>query len=222
MTDDEIDEYVRRYLGDRKPTSRYASFDYCFNHFQEYRDGDRLEQLLEPGHLQLACLQLGFFLASWGMYRGGSQLSTHSAKVLEPVVETIVSSPRDAWGLDVDRYDREGIALALELGDRFGSVLPGGWSPTLRSKAMLGVFGCVPAFDRFVNKGLGVSGFRRKSLLLVRDFFDEHADVLDRHRGRTLDFATSTETERRYSQAKVVDMVFFVKGGGSPAVLDRG
>jgi hypothetical protein len=220
MTDDEIDEYVRRYLGDREPTSRYSSFDYCFNHFQAYREDDRLEQLLEPGHMQLACLHLGFFLASWGMYRGGSRLSTHSAKVFEPVVETIVGSPRDAWELDVERYDREGIALALELGNRFGSVLPGGWSPTLRSKAMLGVFGCVPAFDRFVNTGLGVSGFRRKSLVKVRDFFDEHADALEGHRGRTIDFATGQPTERRYSQAKVVDMVFFVKGGGSPAVAD--
>jgi hypothetical protein len=220
VTDDEIDQCIRRYRGDREPTSRYASFDYCFNHFQDYRENDRLGQLLEPEHLQLACLQLGFFLASWGMYRGGSKLSTHSAKVLEPVVKVIVSSPPEAWELDVERYDREGIALALELGERLRPVLPGGWSRTLVSKTMLGVFGCVPAFDRFVNTGLGVSGFRRKSLVRVREFFDEHAEVLERHREPTIDFVTGQATERRYSQAKVVDMVFFVKGGGNPAVGD--
>jgi len=220
MTDDEIDECVRRYLGDRRPTSRYASFDYCFNHFQGYREDDRLEQLLEPDHLQLACLQLGFYLASWGMFGRGAKLSTHSAKVLEPVVKAIVTSPRDAWELDVQGYDREGIALALALGEHFRAVLPGGWSRTLQSKTLLGVFGCVPAFDRFVNKGLGVSGFRRKALVRVRDFHDEHAEALDRHRRPTIEFATGATTDRRYTRAKVVDMVFFVQGGGSPAVID--
>ena len=65
---------IRTYLdGDdansgRDPTGRYASFDYCFNYFQSFRTYPA--ELTSPGNLELSCLQLGFYLASWGMLRG--------------------------------------------------------------------------------------------------------------------------------------------------------
>lgn len=62
----DIERKIARYLGDRQPTARYASFDYCFNYFQFHREQGRLEDLLEGEALQLSCLHLGFYLASWG------------------------------------------------------------------------------------------------------------------------------------------------------------
>ncbi len=43
----------------------------------------------------------------------------------------------------------------------------------------------------------------------------EHADVIERYRIPTLDFRADQPTRRRYSRAKVVDMIFFIEGGGS-------
>src|SRR5579885_2777245 len=74
---------------DRSPGGRYASFDYCFNYFQGVRERGEAEQLLDEANLQMSCLQLGYYLASWGMMRGSGQLLQRSLRGLVPVVEVI-------------------------------------------------------------------------------------------------------------------------------------
>ena len=74
------------------PLERYASFDYCFNHFQSFRERGKVDQLASPEYMQLSCLQLGFYLASWGMLRGSTFLFTKSAKVYEGVVHAIAAA----------------------------------------------------------------------------------------------------------------------------------
>ncbi len=54
------------------PDDRYTSFDYCYNYFRTTND---LNQDIEK-----SCLVLGFYLASWGMFRGSSFLLQHSIK----------------------------------------------------------------------------------------------------------------------------------------------
>ncbi len=76
MNSVDLDANLRRYLdggtgsGGRKPNERYASFDYCFNYFQSFRELGNISALAGPANVQLSCLQLGFYLASWGMLRG--------------------------------------------------------------------------------------------------------------------------------------------------------
>ena len=61
---------IKKYLdGDadsegRKPDARYASFDYCFNYFQSFREAGESAALAKPANIQLSCLHLGFYLAS--------------------------------------------------------------------------------------------------------------------------------------------------------------
>src|SRR5216117_2204852 len=76
---------------------------------------------------------------------------------------------------------------------------------------MLGVFGCVPAFDAYFRKGFGVSTLGRKSLRKIARFNEDHAEAIETHRVPTLDFASGAETARRYTRAKVIDMIFFVE-----------
>ena len=57
---------------DRDPNSRDASFDFCFNYFQSFRDRRDIAAIAAPERLEVSCLQLGFYLASWGMYRGST------------------------------------------------------------------------------------------------------------------------------------------------------
>lgn len=67
---------IKRYLDGvsesdgRRPDARYASFDYCFNYFQSFREARNIAALASSANLQLSCLHLGFYLASWGMLRG--------------------------------------------------------------------------------------------------------------------------------------------------------
>src|SRR4030042_1465332 len=93
---------LRRYLDGRKPDARYTSFDYCFNYFQSFRDLGKVAAIAYTENLQLSCLQLGFYLASWGMYRGSSNLLQKSVLHLVPVVETIADTDPSFWEIDAD------------------------------------------------------------------------------------------------------------------------
>ena len=73
--------------GKREPRARYTSFDYCFNYFQSHREQGKLLDLLRGDALQLSCLHLCFYLASWGMLRGSSELLQRSVRSFIPLVE---------------------------------------------------------------------------------------------------------------------------------------
>lgn len=209
---------LRRYLADRQdPSARYASFDYCFNYFRSHYEAGRAGTLADPQWMQTSCLQLGFYLASWGMFRGSTTLLTRSAHCFKPVIEAIAVAPMLAWETDVGDYDPESIAELIRIGRDLGRVLPGGHSDTLVTKTMLGVFGCVPAFDSYFRRGIGTSGFRPAGMRKVHDYWVRNADLIELHRVRTLDFDTGAHTERRYTRAKVIDMIFFIEGGRRPA-----
>lgn len=209
----EIEANLNAYLGAREQTGRYTSFDYCHNYFRSRYEEGRVAHLTDDDEIQLSCLHLGFYLASWGMLRGSSVLLQRSVKHFAPVVEVISQSPDQLWSIDADDYGDEACNLLFDAGRRIRAAFPEGASDILVTKIMLGVFGCVPAFDTYFKKGFGVWTFGRKALDRVSRFYAENAEVIDQHRVPTIDFATGNPTERRYSRAKVIDMIFFVQGG---------
>ena len=206
----DIEGNVNTYLGERMPTGRYSSFDYCFNHFQGHRG--RAVDLSSPEGVELSCLHLGFYLASWGMLRASSPLLRRSIKHYAPLIEAIAASPDEVWEIDVHGYSADAIQLLLETATRLRTALPDRASDTLITKIMLGVFGGVPAFDTFFRRGFGVSSLGSKSLYRIRDFYESNAEAIDRHLVPTLDFAKGQPTELCYTRAKVIDMIFFIAG----------
>jgi len=52
----DIEANLRTYLGQRGPTARYTSFDYCYNHFQLHRERGVLSKLVVGPNMQLAPL----------------------------------------------------------------------------------------------------------------------------------------------------------------------
>jgi len=207
----DVEANLRVYLGARRSTDRYSSFDYCFNHFQGHRD--KADDLSSAEGMELSCLHLAFYLASWGMLRGSSVLLQRSVKHYAPLIEAIASSPDEVWDTDANGYTLDAIELVLSTARQIRVALPEGASDILVSKIMLGVFGCVPAFDTYFRKGFGVSTFGRRSLRMIGDFYESNSEVIDRHLVPTLDFATGNPTDVRYTRAKVIDMIFFVEGG---------
>ena len=109
-----IEANLRTYLGQRTPTARYTSFDYCYNHFQRHRERGALHELVVGPNLQLSCLHLAFYLASWGMLRASSALLQRSVKHYVPVIEIIASSPAAIWNVDADCYTEANCGLVLE------------------------------------------------------------------------------------------------------------
>ncbi len=137
----------------RKPDERYASFDYCFNYFRSFYEQHRVADICRPENVQLSCLHLACYLASWGMLRN-SFLGNKSVRFYKLLLERIVQLGERPWRVDVDSYTDENVELLLETGKAIREALGDGNkpSPTLVTKVMLGVYGNVPAFDRYVRK----------------------------------------------------------------------
>jgi hypothetical protein len=196
-----------------QPTERYASFDYCFNYFQSFRERRIIEQIYSPENIQNSCLHLCFYLASWGMLRGSCPLLQKSIKFYIPLIEYLATAPKKLWEIDVDCYTREDIQLLRDCRKKISyALLPCGASDTLATKIMLGVFGNVPAFDSAFKLGIRVSNFGTMALEKISAFYQENKDIIDRFRMPTLDFLSGRHTERLYTRAKVIDMVFFIEG----------
>ncbi len=82
-----VGEKIRAYHGKMSNEHhRYRSWEHCFRYF----DGRSPEEILaDRDH---AALQLGFYLASWGMYRGSSFLLQHAYTSHLGVVDQLFSS----------------------------------------------------------------------------------------------------------------------------------
>lgn len=224
----DIEQNVRTYLGDRSPVERASSFDYCFNYFQAFRDRDAISEIAAPQHLELSCLHLGYYLASWGMLRGSTILHTKSYRFFEAIVRAISTEPLTSWDIDADGYTDDGVSTLIDTRDNLAAALTAkplhGTSRaptnTLLTKVMLGVFGSVPAFDTFFLRGFrAVTGergaFNRKSLKTIGVFYKTNAEMIDAQHISTIDAISGRPTSRRYTRAKIIDMTLLIEGGGS-------
>lgn len=208
---------MERYLARRSAEARYASFDYCYNHFQSARERGELDSIADGEDLMLSSLHLGFYLASWGMMRGSGELLQRSIRELLPVVRTIAAEPSDAWIIDVcdDGTYASGV---LALYRRIQAAFTIRASETLVTKTMLGVFGFVPAFDRYFRLGFGCRTVCTPTLDRIAQFYESNQGAIDAVDVHTLDALTGLPTDRRYPRGKIIDMIFFQSGFELPAV----
>lgn len=198
------------------PKERYSSFDYCFNYFQDFAEKGNAIELSSPLNIQMSCLHLGFYLASWGMLRGSSFLLEKSIKFYEPLIEKIAAADKRLWKIDVDSYSDDNITLLLEfchsIAESFERKVK--LTDTLTTKIMLGVFANVPAYDDFFRKGFHVHSFGKRTLKVVEQFYLENKKEIDAAAAHfsTYDFYSGEKTPRRYPKAKIIDMIGFIEG----------
>lgn len=233
MTDSEIITLVSQFKEQRTPEHRYASFDYCFNYFHGFKAG-RLQELAAKENLEKSCLHLGFFLASWGMLRMsgklGQQLNLrHFGRVITEISSWDSQHDLGAvWGMDADNYGAtEKRRLLRRCYSKIRELaLPDGQAKdiVLVTKIMLGVFGCIPAFDGLftgafrniygAQKGCAFRSFNDPALEALGHFYEEHRGVIDRlaKETRFFDYATGKETDTCYTKAKIIDMIGFQAG----------
>ena len=195
----------------RKPNERYASFDFCYNYFYSFYKRNKLNELADEKNLQMSCLQLGFYLASWGMMRN-SFLLEKSIKNYKNLIVVISKMNPKLWEIDVDKYDEENIELLLNCKKQIVEVLGKENKPsdTLVSKIMLGIFANIPAYDKYFRKSLKLHSLNKKSLLKIKKFYEENKETFDSFKIHTFDFLTSQKTDIIYTKAKLIDMCGFM------------
>lgn len=196
----------------RKPDERYASFDFCYNHFYSFYKQGKLNELANEKNIQTSCLQLAFYLASWGMLRGSSFLLEKSVRHYKSLIIAISKMSPKLWEIDVDNYNDETIQLLLECRKNISAALgiEGKSSDTLITKIMLGVFANVPAFDQYFRKSLGVFSLNKKALIKIKEFYETNKQDIDEFKIHTFDYLTGQETDIVYTKAKLIDMCGFM------------
>lgn len=198
----------------RNPNERYASFDYCFNYFQYFREKNIIKELISEKYLQQSCLQLAFYLANWGMLRGSSFLLEKSIRNYTALIKGIVGFDKKIWDIDVNSYNEENINLLLKCKEMIHKSFDKKSSDILITKIMLGVFGNIPAFDGFFKQGFHFSACNRSQLKKIAKFYKDNDKIIDKYSNKiyTYDFSSGKETKRNYTKAKIIDMVGFIEG----------
>lgn len=197
----------------KQPDERYASFDYCYNYFQSFREKNLIDKLNDNKNIHNSCLQIGFYLASWGMLRGSSFLLEKSVGFYKKLIEEIAIFDKRIWEIDVDNYDKN-IDLLLEFKEKIKNSLGSENRPTdtLITKIMLGVFANIPAYDNYFRTAFKTHSFGKKSLKIISEFYDKNQKIIDSYDIKTFDFITGKETQRKYTKAKIIDMIGFIEG----------
>ena len=140
---------------------RYKSWEYCFSYFNQLLDNH--------GDKDTASLHLAFYLASWGMYRGSSQLLQKDYRVHLPVIyELIKKENRFLRNINIEKFNtgsRETNTLLDLVGSLRKIYRDRGVSSTdtLITKVILGTYACLPAYDSLFLNGIGYWNNRVKS-----------------------------------------------------------
>jgi hypothetical protein len=216
MIHEKISAYFGEVVGD--PHHRYRSWEHCYHFFREVTPSGI------AGQRQNAALHLGFYLASWGMYRGSSFLLQRAYTAHLGVVDCL-ASPRFAplWEREFggEEADVELVPVTLDAADEIRKAYSQFGEPTetLVTKVLLGTFGCLPACDQyfiagFSGAGLGYSYLNAKLVRKLLAFSSEHLTELRREQATIRDHSGV-----HYPLMKLVDMYFWQLGyekGGQP------
>jgi len=212
----DIELVIEDFKSKSKSDDRYTSFDYCYNYFRKTND---LTQDIEK-----SCLVLGFYLASWGMFRGSSFLLQKSAKHFEPTIQYIATLDKSVWDIDADNYNEKNIQIIIKMYNNIKHLIISEKQSdiTLITKILLGIFGFIPAFDNnFCNSFRKISegqcGFRKlniKSLTFIKAFYESNRNIIDKlsEETYTKDFISGQKTTLNYPKAKIIDMYGFTIG----------
>ena len=215
MKQTDIYNVVDRFRSKLNPDGRFASFDYCYNYFKGATPASLTQDM------EKSCLTLGFYLASWGMFRGSSFLLKKSVKCFQPTIEYIATLDKSVWTIDVDNYNEQNIQTIIKIYNDIKERLieKDNQDLTLITKILLGVFGFIPAFDKyfcdtFRQISNGKCGFRvvnENSLNFIQQFYEANRDAIDQLAEGTFtkDFTTG-EAKINYPKAKIIDMYGFI------------
>lgn len=198
---------------------RYRSWEYCYKSFVEARKN-------KENNIDYLALQLAFYLASWGMYRGSSFLLQKDYKIHIPIVEEILKPEYDCL-LDLDcsnLINNKNIQDCLEnlnkkLKDYYRNIrssiiendVKQDISSILISKILLGALGCVPAYDRFFMDGVKLekvttANYNLRSLIKLAEFYQQYREQFEEIRKKMV------VGNLEYPQMKLLDMCFWQIG----------
>lgn len=215
-------EVVSEYYNflERDQHHRYKSWEHCYGYF-----GENYKDMSNPEISDKACLHLAFYLASWGMLRGGAFLLQKDYKIHQYFIDEVVSNAKY-----YHFFNREILArptkdmyqnideMIKDIRDTYtnhieevnGQKQAVRLTDTLVSKILLGVYGNVPAYDRYFVAGIklfGINTTLSKISIeqLINFFYTYENEFIQCHQYDSL-------TQIQYVPMKWIDMFFWQVG----------
>ena len=234
VKEEKLKDAIELFHRNTEAKQRYASYDFCYGYFQTHRH-------VLAHNIELSCMHLWAYLASWGMLRGSSKLLKEcSMKALAEVVVYLSTLSDDDWKLDlglnkdgsfdetksqriIDIYKELNKMVANILGqDEYKENL------TLVTKIMLGTLGCIPAFDHFFtetfrnlySKECGFRTLSIKALLCIQNFYISNKEIIDSMKFNVINFE-GNKTELLYSKSKLIDMYGFATSFNNAQIMKK-
>lgn len=204
--------------------SRELSWDYCYSLFYEAINDDSNGNV----DYDYLGLNLAFYLASWGMYRGSSFLLQTDYKVHVKAVQLIVNHDlvKELLGIECvklcdERYLDAIESLRNQLKEYYSNIrrqikgeITTPISDVLVTKILLGTLACVPAYDEYFSSAVSSYGvasgvYNIESLRQLVDFYRKNSACFERVR---INMKVISKDEMEYPQMKFLDMGFWLLG----------
>lgn len=221
-TKQQMDQIIQTVINNQKSKGYEKSYSVCFLNFQRNR-----YNLLDD--LNQNCLNIKEYLMDYGMLRKGFLKNQHSS-IYKPLIIFFDSIKGGiVWDADIEDYQNEQVL------QEFVNVYNGierclqemkndyDWTPsiTLVTKIMMGVLGCVPAFDRYVIYylkklyGKQFKGeFNIQTLKLVYDLYKQNEQEFIEASSQLsyIDFEDNVVSDIPFRVVKMIDNYCFYMG----------
>lgn len=218
LSDNELNEFLKagessKAALQKDPHGRFRSWEHCYGFFSANRFNPDEETI------DLLCLHLAFYLASWGMYRGSSFLFQKDYLFHRQAVQLLLSHEwSDLWHpsatfLSQSKNAQRIMDLSAKLNQIYmqAAERERDLTDTLTTKILLGTLGCVPAYDINFKKAArklsrGLATYTATSVLTLARFYSEHEDAFEPLRLSCNQYGVD------YPPMKILDMCLFTYG----------
>ena len=156
FTSEQFKKYSDDYL---TPNGRVCTWEFCYLFFQEKFDLFKNNKATEEDWIR-AELELGSYLATYGMYRGSGDLMDFNRTVYKPVIQELFKVANNKklqpYQSNIEPDVIIELVDAISNGFKNVKIEEKYIKPTkiLTTKILMGVFACLPAFDSLLSKAL--------------------------------------------------------------------
>ena len=190
----------------------------CYKEFHEKRNIKK-ERVLSEEESDDLCLHLGFYLASWGMFRN-SFLANKYYTIHKDAIGVLLEDEYDVlWDIsaeDLEKHVELLEKLTVEIKKRYKKCIETdkkhkNVTDLMVTKILLGTMGCVPAYDDYLttaikNYGISRKVFNQESVKKLAEFYKVHKDDFEMARKEI------GEKYSDYPPMKLLDMCFWKAG----------
>lgn len=208
LSAEDIIKYAKNYNSTIQDgvSTRFRSWEHCHKAFTKY--------LFDKNYTDYLSLHLAWYMASWGMLRN-SFLINYDYKIHRDLIVAISDERfKPLFLTKLPNDDIIDLIFEVErvIVNTYSKYTKSKISDTFVTKIMLGIFGCVPAYDRYFKNGskhgnICSKTFNKKSLKQLCQFYQSYSIDFENAR---LEISKSSSIE--ITPMKLLDMSLWQLG----------